>query len=124
MRQKDFRKLKLGKPRQRTAGLTDHEHPAISPNGELLAYYAGLYGSIGVYVCDRRGRLERCVSPAQGNSTQPFWHPNSRKVAFRHQHTSASKWEIWECDLSPDEAEPQPLLRDERWHYKHPAYSP
>jgi Tol biopolymer transport system component len=122
MKPKELRKLKLGKPSRVTKGLTGHEHPAVSPDGEWLAYYHGEYGSIGIVVCDLRGRLARRVSPHGGNNTQPAWHPGSLKVAFRHQHTVESKWELWECDLIG--GQPRVLLSDSRWDYKHPSYSP
>ena len=117
-----FKQLRLGKPRRLTAGLAGHEHPAISPDGQWLAYYAGEYGSIEVVVSDLRGRLARRVSPHGGNNTQPAWHPSSLRLAYRHQHVNSAKWEIWETELLG--GQPQVLLADPRWNYKHPSYSP
>ncbi len=122
MRALHFKQLELGKPRRLTAGLTSHEHPAISPDGQWLSYYSGEYGSIEVVVCDLRGRLARRASPHGGNNTQPAWHPSSLRVAYRHQHVNTAKWEIWETELTG--GQPTPLLADPRWHYKHPSYSP
>lgn len=99
MRRKDFEALRLGKPRRITAGLTHHEHPAVSPDGQWIAYYAGDYGSIEILVCDPQGRLARRVSPFSGNSTQAAWHPGGRRIAYRHQHSPETKWEIWETTL-------------------------
>src|SRR5688500_2195888 len=94
-----FRRLELGRPRQLTAGLTDHEHPAVSPDGRWLAYYAGLYGSISIVVCTIDGRFARIASPHGGNSTQPAWRPDSAAIVYRHQHDPNSKWELWETSL-------------------------
>src|SRR5690242_20414658 len=102
MRRKDFSKLRLGKPQRITAGLTHHEHPAVSPSGRWIAYYAGDFGSIEIFVTDLNGRLARRATPFSGNSTQPAWHPGGRRLAYRHQHTSNSKWEIWETTLLPE----------------------
>lgn len=121
MRQKDFARLRLGKPKRITAGLGVHEHPAISPDGRFIAYYAGEYGSIEVFICDREGRLARRASPFSGNSTQPAWHPSGQRIAYRHQHSSEAKWELWETALTGDTA-PRQLLADPQWHYKHPIY--
>jgi len=123
MRKKLFKKLKLGRPECVTAGLTSHEHPAASPDGRLLAYYAGLYGSIEVVVSDITGRFGRVVSPLGGNSTQPAWHPSGQLVAYRHQHANGSKWELWQTALTGD-ISPKVLLADSRFHYKHPYFSP
>jgi Tol biopolymer transport system component len=121
MKQKELAELRLGKPLRVTAGLGDHEHPAISPDGRWIAYYCGEYGSIEVLVCAIDGRFARRVSPFSGNSTQPAWHPSGRRLAYRHQHTSEAKWEIWETALLGDTA-PRALLADPMWHYKHPCY--
>jgi len=123
MKQKDLLRLRLGKVRRLTAGLTDHEHPVLSPDGSLLAYYAGEYGSLAIIVTDRRGRFARRLSPHGGNNTQPSWHPSSLAIAFRHQHNNESKWELWSASLATGEL-PLPLLADDRWHYKHPSYNP
>jgi hypothetical protein len=124
MNKKRFAKLHIGKLRRITAGLNDHEHPAVTPDGRLLAYYTGEYGSLQVVVCDIRGRLARRVSPGGGNNTQPAWHPNSVRVALRHQHDIDSKWEIWETDLVGESTTPRRLLADPHWDYKHPSYDP
>lgn len=123
MDRKDFKRLYLGKPQRVTSGLTDHEHPALSPDGKLIAFYAGEYGSVQVYLTDRKGRLARRVSPAGGNNTQPAWHPGGQRLAYRHQHNVESKWEIWETDLIGSTV-PRQLLADPEWHYKHPVYDP
>lgn len=123
MKRKQFKALRLGKPRRLTAGHTDHEHPAVSPDGALMACYAGEYGSLDVFVTDLAGRLARRMSPSGGNSTQPAWHPDGRRLAFRHQPTTAGRWELWETALTGG-TEPRVLLADARWHYKHPSYDP
>lgn len=123
MRKKLFKQLRLGKPERLTAGLISHEHPAVSPDGRLIAYYAGLYGSIEVIVADISGRFGRVVSPLGGNSTQPAWHPRGQSIAYRHQHSNDSKWELWQTTLTGEIA-PRVLLADSRYHYKHPYFSP
>lgn len=113
----------MGKPRRLTTGLTDHEHPAVSPDGRWLAFYSGEYGSICLVLADLQGRFARRISPHGGNSTQPAWHPDGARVAFRHQHSIEHNWELWLAPLVPG-SQPQPLVADQRWHYKHPSFSP
>jgi len=123
MKRKDFSKLHLGKCQRLTAGLTDHEHPTLSPDGRWLACYSGEYGSLCVIVADRRGRFARRVSPHGGNNTQPTWDPAGQRVAYRHQADPEHKWEIWETVLLP-QTQPECILGDPRWNYKHPSYHP
>lgn len=126
MKLKQFRRMRLGKPVQLTQGLTDHEHPAVSPDGKWIAYYCGNYGSIAIAVCTLDGQLARVVSPQGGNNTQPAWQPDSGAVAYRHQHDSNSKWELWETPLigTEEQTAPRQLLSNSQWNYKHPYYSP
>jgi Tol biopolymer transport system component len=121
MKKKHFAKLKLQKVRRITAGLTDHEHPAVSPDGRFIAYYYGTYGSISIVVADMNGRLALRISPHGGNNTQPAWHPSGERVAFRHQHKMSSKWEIWATSLFGDTLA-RPVLADPRYDYKHPSF--
>jgi Tol biopolymer transport system component len=114
--------LRLKKPERLTAGLTDHEHPAVAPDGEHFAFYAGEFGAIQIYVADLDGRIARCVSPG-GNNTQPAWHPAGDRITFRHQQTPSHKWEVLEVPLFEGKP-PKTVLADPKWHYKHPCYSP
>jgi len=104
-------------------GLTDHEHPAVSPDGSLLAFYSGEYGSISIILTNIRGQFCRRLSPHGGNNTQPAWHPQGNLVAFRHQHTTKHKWEIWQVELVGD-IDPRPVLADPKFDYKHPSFAP
>lgn len=123
MKAKKFKQLRLSGARRLTCGLTNHEHPTVSPDGRRLAYYSGEYGSICIIMADIRGRFARRVSPHGGNNTQPAWHPSGTQLAFRHQHTTEHPWELWLAPLLPG-SQPQPLLADPQWNFKHPHFSP
>jgi Tol biopolymer transport system component len=118
---KEISELKLKDIECVTAGLTDHEHPAVSSDGKLVAYYAGPFGNIHIYVCDMRGRLARAISAGGGNNTQPAWSPDGKQLAFRHQDSEKDKWEIWTAQVLEDKL-PEQLIADPKWHYKHPVY--
>jgi TolB protein len=124
MKPKQFARLRLGTARRISAGLTDHEHPSVSPDPRLIAYYSGEYGAISIAVCGLDGRLARIVSPHGGNNTQPAWRPDGLAVAYRHQHDPGSKWELWVTELGGENLAPRQLLANSKWHYKHPSYSP
>lgn len=109
--------------RQVTFGFNDHEHPAWSPDGKRLAYYAGPYGHIQLSVCDLDGRNARPLTCARGNHTQAAWSPDGAWVYYRRQASPESPWEIWRV-LVEDPGEKQRLLGDATVSFKHPSPSP
>lgn len=109
--------------RQVTFGLDDHEHPVFSPDGRKVAFYAGAYGHINLFVADADGRNLRPLTAARGNHTQAFWSPDEAFVYYRAQPDPATPWSIWRA-RADDPRERQCLLTDRRAHFKHPAVSP
>ena len=118
---KSIKKVSLGEPQRITAGLTNHEHPAVSPDALLLAFYAGPYENIHIYITDLDGRLARQLTAGSGNNTQAAWSPDGKKIAYRHQPDADAKWSIRAAAVF-EEKEPEELLADVKWHYKHPIY--
>ncbi|MCB1217442.1 PD40 domain-containing protein [bacterium] len=118
---RDFRRLKLGEPQRLTGGLTDHEHPAVSPDGTMLACYSGDYGHISIVLLSIEGRFIRRLSRGDGNNTQPAWHPAGRKIAWRQQDGSSSPWRIVQSDIL-QELKHLALLEDAVFNYKHPCF--
>lgn len=122
MNHEKFQSLKLGKPSRLTGGLTNHEHPAVSADGTLLACYSGDYGDIGILLLNIEGQFIRRLSSG-GNNTQPAWHPDGRSLAWRHQDSPQSPWRIVSCPILGD-VNPQVILEHPQFSYKHPSYSP
>ena len=118
-----FRGLRLGEPLRLTGGLTDHEHPAVSPDGSLLACYSGDYGNIGIALLNCGGQFIRNMSQRSGNNTQPAWHPDSRSLVWRQQDSPELPWRIVRCDIL-GQLSVEPLLEHAQYSYKHPSYSP
>jgi Tol biopolymer transport system component len=109
--------------RQVTHGFNDHEHPAWSPDGKRLAYYAGPYGHIQLHVADLDGRNARPLTCARGNHTQAAWSPDGAWVYYRRQAAPEAPWEIWRVSVE-DPGEKQRLLAREGVSFKHPSPSP
>lgn len=82
MKRSEFEKLALRKVRRLTAGATDHEHPAWSPDGRALAFAAGPVDVRRVFVVDRRGRFAYAIAPAGPHASRPRWAPDGRRLAF------------------------------------------
>ncbi|MEZ5337803.1 MAG: hypothetical protein R3F46_06015 [bacterium] len=118
---RDFRRLRLGEPQRLTGGLTDHEHPAVSPDGTMLACYSGDYGHISIVLLSIEGRFIRRLSRGDGNNTQPAWHPAGRQLAWRQQDSSSSPWRIVRSEIL-QELQHEVLLEDAQFSYKHPCF--
>ena len=119
----DFAKLRLGSPQRLTGGLTDHEHPTVSPDGTMLSCYSGDYGHISIVLLTADGRFIRRISRGDGNNTQPAWHPGGRHIAWRQQDSPQHPWRIVMSDIL-QELEHTVLLEHDQFNYKHPCFSP
>lgn len=108
---------------QVTFGFNDHEHPAWSPDGKRIAYYAGPYGQIQLFVCDADGHNERPLTCARGNHTQASWSPDGAWVYHRRQRSAESPWEIWRVSVE-DPGTAERLLASAKVNFKHPSPSP
>jgi WD40-like Beta Propeller Repeat len=120
----DFDRIQLRRQRRITGGVVSHEHPAWSPDGRHLCFYAGVYGSIDIVLTDRRGRFASVIADGPGNKTQAAWHPDGKKIAYRWQSANDKPWEIWEVDVLGGPSTAKRLLGDGKNSYKHPTYSP
>ncbi len=120
----DLERIELRRRRRITAGIASHEHPAWSPDGRHLAFYAGVYGSLEIVITDRRGRFAAVLAVGPGNKTQASWHPDGTKIAFRWQQANDKPWELWEATVLGGPASAKKLLGDGKFSFKHPSYSP
>jgi len=109
--------------RRITWGWNNHEHPVFSPDGKHVAYYAGEYGYIQIYVTGRDGRGERPLTSARGNHTQASWSPDGKWVYHRRQAAPDRPWELWRV-LVEDPSVKTCVLADKKISFKHPSVSP
>jgi Tol biopolymer transport system component len=108
---------------QVTWGKSTHEHPVFSPDGKRLAFYAGTYGWLQIYVCGLDGTERRPLTCGRGNHTQPAWAPDGRTVYYRAQETNDAPWSLWRVRVDDPDVRVR-LLADSRVSYKHPSPSP
>lgn len=106
-----------------THGFRNHEHPVFSPDGKRVAYYAGEFGHINLYVAGADGRNERPLTAAAGNHTQAAWSHDGRWIYYRAQPKPDVPWSVWRV-LVDDPARKQQLLTHAKTAYKHPHPSP
>ncbi|MBI3723716.1 PD40 domain-containing protein [bacterium] len=118
-----FEKLRLRRTRRLTAGTTDHEHPAWSPDGRTLAFSAGSVDARGIYLVDRKGRFVDAVAPKGPRATRPRWAPDGRRLAFDALPLDAAPCILIQ-DLPQLGNDPQLLVRGRRGGAGHAAFSP
>jgi dipeptidyl aminopeptidase/acylaminoacyl peptidase len=109
--------------RQVTHGHSRHEHPVFSPDGARIAYYAGTFGYLQIFVAGQDGRDERPLTCERGNHTQPSWSPDGRWIFYRRQESPEAPWQLWRVDVA-DPGRKQKLLAHRKTSFKHPSPSP
>ena len=128
-------RITIGKRRRLTGGGTDHDQPAFSPDGRLIAFAEGRFGEIDLFLVDRRGRFVRRLTDEDGDETQPCFSPDGTTIAYSHQPRPTvpsegasgsrvpARWEIHVIGLEPG-SRPCTLLADQVASFKQPAYAP
>lgn len=115
--------VKLVDVRQISYGLVNQEHPVFSPDGKRLAWYAGPYGGIQIYVAAADGSAIRPLTCAKGNHTQAAWSSDGTHVYYRAQRETTDPWRIERAAVE-DPEEKAVLLEDRKTSFKHPSPSP
>jgi len=73
--------------------------PAVSRDGEHIAFTRDIHGYAQVFVMDVRGRSVRMLTHAHANSGLPAWSPNGRLIAFLRQRPCGQ--DLYVLRLSP-----------------------
>lgn len=69
-------------PRQVTTGTAGESHPAIAPDGTLVAYVSDEAGSPDVWLVDARGGNPLRLTDDPAEDTDPAWFPDGASIAF------------------------------------------
>jgi dipeptidyl aminopeptidase/acylaminoacyl peptidase len=95
--------------RKLTTGHVDHEHPAWSPDGRLLAFSSGPVDASRIYCIDRRGRFAFAVAPNGPRASRPRWAPDGRRIAFDARPLEGPPV-VLVSDLPESGLEPRPVV--------------
>jgi TolB protein len=89
-------------PARPASGNDRHQHhlPAISPDGQRIAFSSGRAGSTDVWVVNRNGSGLRNLTPNTPNSidTSPTWSPSGDQIAFISDRTGRKSVYLMRAD--------------------------
>jgi len=98
--------IRRGSERDRTASPLPHStpfrvtqgagwegEPAISPDGNLVAYAAEVDGSRDIFIVDARGGTPRRVTDDPADDSDPTWFPDGASLAFVSERGGESS--VW-----------------------------
>jgi Tol biopolymer transport system component/serine/threonine protein kinase len=83
--------------RQLTRAIGWEGHPAISPNGNFVAYVYERAGNMDIWLVDIDGRSPRSITEAPSSDFDPAWFPDGKTLAFVSDRASAPA--IWKTSM-------------------------
>ncbi len=87
-------RLGEGDERQLTSnGAADYD-PAWSPDGWLIAFVSGRFGSDDIFIMDANGQDDRRLTYYDGYDKHPTWSPDGRHIAFWSDRQEGRR-QIW-----------------------------
>ncbi len=60
----------------------DNRQPAVSPEGNEIAYSSNSAGSFDIWIMDSNGLNPRKITDGKGSNTHPVWTSDSEKIVF------------------------------------------
>lgn len=91
--QSDDERLPIGTPRQLTSGPAWEAEPALSPDGNLVAYASDERGNADIWLVDARGGTPLRLTDDVAQDRSPSWFPDGSALAFASDRGGA--WGIW-----------------------------
>lgn len=86
-------RLPLGTPRQLTSGPAWEAEPALSPDGNLVAYASDEQGNADIWLVDARGGTPLRLTDDVAQDRSPSWFPDGSALAFASDR--GGTWGIW-----------------------------
>jgi eukaryotic-like serine/threonine-protein kinase len=123
------KRLHEGKPTGETTQLTRHDkgevdHPAVSPDGRWVAYYAVIDGQRDIWIVPTDGGPSRRITTSEANDIQPAWSPDGTRLAFVSDRAN-NRRNIWVVPVKNGSADgPEAQITRGQWQSQAPEWSP
>ncbi|MEM9660739.1 MAG: DPP IV N-terminal domain-containing protein [Planctomycetota bacterium] len=81
---------------------TDPGHdvmPALSPDGERIAYASNRQGNWNIYVSSADGGQARPITEESSHELHPSWSPDGRRLVYCRLGPVSQRWELWLVDV-------------------------
>jgi Tol biopolymer transport system component/serine/threonine protein kinase len=122
-------RLQEGRPTGETTQLTrpnqgEVAHPAVSPDGRWVAYYAVIGGQRDIWIVPSDGGPSSQITTSAANDIQPAWSPDGTRLAFVSDRAN-NRRDIWVVPVkngSRDGSEVQ--ITRGPWQSQAPEWSP
>jgi Tol biopolymer transport system component len=89
-----------------SAGL--NEHPAISPDGKMVAFVAAVNGSRQIFVVLLAGGVPLQVTRDEGDHERPRWTPDSSAIVYYTPPAAGGAGTVWEVPALG--GQPRPIV--------------
>lgn len=101
---------------------SDHNgHPAVSPDGSLVAFESNRSGNMDIWVIEADGTDPRPVTTHLASDREPVWSPDGTRIAFTSDRGGGDAREIW--TVAVDGTLPEAVTDDGGSDWA-PAWSP
>ena len=85
---------------QLTADPAEDVMPAISPDGQTIAFASNRSGNWNIYSTTVSGGVVTQITTDTGEELHPTWSPDGRYLAYCKLGTQSQRWEIWIVDVN------------------------
>ncbi len=85
---------------QLTDDESDDAMPAISPDGQRIAFASNRDGYWNIYVMPSTGGRPVQITSDRAHCVHPSWSPDGRQLVYTRLGRVSGRWELWVADLT------------------------
>lgn len=85
---------------QLTTDPADDEMPALSPDGNWIAFASNRSGNWDIYVMPATGGQAMLIAGEPEDEIAPSWSPDGSRLVYSRRGMSSGRWEMWAANVS------------------------
>ncbi|MDX2132272.1 MAG: DPP IV N-terminal domain-containing protein [Planctomycetota bacterium] len=78
----------------------DDEMPALSPDGEWVAFTSNRAGNWDIYVMPATGGQAMLITGEAEDEIAPSWSPDGSRLVFSRRGAGSGRWEMWAAEVA------------------------